>query len=272
MYMIHKILIFGTQGMLGYYLTNYLNEKYHVIPITRNEYDVLTNSWKNLEELFKKYEVNSETLIINAIGIIPQANKNYPLNDRLYIKINSVFPHKLANLSEKYNAQMIHSSTDCVYTGRKGQYLETDPHDETNIYGVSKSEGEPENCTIIRTSIIGEEKRNFRSLLEWVKSNRGKQINGFTNHIWNGITCLEYGRLVDNIIQKNAFWKGVRHILSPNDVSKYELVSYINDVYQLGITITPIENGSLCDKTLRSIYKPIYDIPDLKEQIMDLYL
>lgn len=270
--MIHKILVFGSQGMLGSYLVRHLSEKYQIIPISRKEYDVHINSWGDLDRLLKKHQVDHDTLVINAIGIIPQANKNYPLNDKLYIRVNSIFPHILANFAEKYHAHMIHSSTDCVYTGRQGKYLETDPHDETTIYGVTKSEGEPENCTVIRTSIIGEEKRNFRSLLEWVKSNKGGEINGFTNHLWNGITCLEYAHLIDYIIQNNLFWKGNRHILSPNDVSKYELVSYINDIYQLGITITPIESGQQCDKTLRSIHDPIYNIPDLKDQVMELYM
>lgn len=202
-----KVILFGSNGMLGAYLNKYLSDKYDIIPITRSQYDVIKHDFTYLENLLKNYDIDSNTVVINAIGIIPQASKNYDLTDSIYIKVNAIFPNALALICDKYNAKMIHSTTDCVFNGHKGNYIETDKHNVTTIYGTTKSLGEPTNCTVIRTSIIGEELYNKRSLLEWVKSNRDKEINGYANHYWNGITCLQYAKIIDQMITNDLFWK-----------------------------------------------------------------
>lgn len=182
-----------------------------------------------------------------------------------------MFPTILSQICDKVGAKMIHITTDCVFSGKDGNYDENSLHDEINDYGMSKSLGELCKATIIRTSIIGEELYNKRSLLEWVKSNQGKEINGFVNHFWNGVTCLQLAKIVNEIIQKNMYWEGIRHIFSPMSVSKYELVTMINEIYNLDITIIPYETEKV-DKTLNTIYitNKSFKIPELKEQIVDL--
>lgn len=118
---------------------------------------------------------------------------------------------------------MIHPTTDCVFSGKKGGYVETDVHDELGSYGMSKSLGEPVGCTCIRTSIIGRELFNKKSFLEWVISNNNGTISGWSNHMWNGITCLEYCGVIEKIINEHLFWSGVKHIYSPTSVSKHEM-------------------------------------------------
>ena len=167
---------------------------------------------------------------------------------------------------------MIHPTTDCVYTGKKGNYVETDVHDNTDIYGVTKSLGELSNAMVIRVSIIGEEKHEGKSLLEWVKSNAGKEIYGYTDHKWNGITCLQYAKIVHTIIVKKMRWCGVRHLFSPDSVSKYELTNIINKIYELDITIHKKDTGTQRDMTLSSVYKQAFKIPSLEEQIKELVL
>ena len=201
--------------------------------------------------------------------MIPQ-RKNTLTSDKEYFLINSIFPNVLWELCKKYNAKMIQPTTDCVFSGKKGKYLERDIHDETNSYGMSKSLGEPGGCTIIRTSIIGNELLNKKSFLEWVISNNNNKINGFTNHIWNGITCLEYCKVIEKIIKENKFWIGVRHIYSPTSVSKYELSCIISNVFDLNIEITPIETNKLIDKTLCSDCDNLFEIPELFVQIEEL--
>ena len=165
---------------------------------------------------------------------------------------------------------MIHVTTDCVFSGKEGKYNEKSIHDEINDYGMSKSLGELCKATIIRTSIIGEEVNNKRSLLEWVKSNSGKEINGYENHYWNGVTCLQLAKIVNEIINTGNYWNGVRHIFSPRSVSKYELVTIINDIYNLKIKINKFKTPESVNKTITSIYENMFTIPDLQKQIEEL--
>jgi dTDP-4-dehydrorhamnose reductase len=162
---------------------------------------------------------------------------------------------------------MIQPTTDCVFSGTRGMYSEDDVHDEINAYGSSKSLGEPFGCTIIRTSIIGKELVNKKSFLEWVISNNNNKINGFANHVWNGITCLEYCKIIDKIIESNLFWNGVRHIYSPTPKSKYELACIISDTFNLDIEIKSLNSDEPSNKTLKSKHDKLFEIPELIEQI-----
>lgn len=255
--------------MLGTIVQSYLSKNYNIIPITRANYDLNNLSINTLSDLLLSNNIEKDDVVINCAGIIPQASKHCDLNNKLYFKINSLFPVILSMLCDKYNCKMIHITTDCVFSGKDGQYDENSPHDETNDYGVSKSLGELCNCTIIRTSIIGEEINNKRSLLEWVKSNKNGKINGYTNHIWNGVTCLQLAKIIYQIISENLFWQGVRHIYSPKKVNKFELVSMINTIYDLNITINEHRTDNKVDKSIVSIYENNFQIPDLSEQIKE---
>lgn len=285
------LIIIGDNGMLGKYIKKYfqLHTKMVVIGINRQIFDAFTDQITKLEQILKP-NLNNRSVVFNAIGIIPSASNKYTLTDNEYNKINGKFPHELSSLCIKYGTKMIHPTTDCVYTGKIGlntlhnpnsshaestsmsSYTELDPHDDISIYGFTKSTGEPMNCTVIRTSIIGEEVNNKRSLIEWVKHNADKEINGYTNHYWNGITCLQYAKLVESIINNNIFWNGVRHIFSPTTVSKYQLVSMINDTYKLNIKINEYSFPENNNKSLSTIYKEnsIFNIPELSQQIMEL--
>ena len=264
-----KIIIFGSNGMLGNYMKSYLNSFYEIIGLTRNDYDLSKLSIDSLNDLLKLKNLNENDIIINCAGVIPQASKQRDLNTRLYFTINSLFPVILSQICEKFGAKMIHITTDCVYSGKTGMYNENSIHDEINDYGMSKSLGELCKATIIRTSIIGEEVFNKRSLLEWVKSNRNKEINGYTNHFWNGVTCLQLSKIIENIISKNKYWIGIRHIFSPRAVSKYELVNIINKVYNLNIIVNEFKTENKVDKTITTINDLEFEIPDLEDQIME---
>jgi dTDP-4-dehydrorhamnose reductase len=271
-----KIFIFGSNGMLGTYISSFLSKKYNVRKFTRNDYDISNLSINKLKLLlldnFKESGLKKNDIVINCAGVIPQASKQIGLNTRLYFTINSLFPVVLGEICNKYRAKMIHITTDCVFSGIDGNYDETAIHDEKNEYGVSKSLGEICNATIIRTSIIGEELRNKRSLLEWVKLNKNKEINGYKNHLWNGVTCLQLAKIIDSMITKMIFWKGVRHIFSPSPVSKFELVSIINNIYNLNIKINEYETDKHVNKTLTTIFdtNSTFQLPDVKEQIIEM--
>lgn len=271
--MINKIIIFGSNGMLGRYITQYFIEKNNieVIALTRKEFEITSENITKLCNFLTKYNINENTCIINCNGLIPQRVKDFDKNN--YFLINSIFPLYLSKVCQKYNAKLICPTTDCVYSGMKGNYIETDFHDETNEYGISKSLGEPIDATVIRTSIIGEEIENKKSFLEFVK-NSNETINGWDNHYWNGITCLQYCKIIDKIISNNLFWKGIRHIYSPEKKSKYELAHIIKDVYNLHIDIIKSNTNNSIDKTLDSIYdiNSIFNIPSLEQQILEQYM
>jgi dTDP-4-dehydrorhamnose reductase len=136
---------------------------------------------------------------------------------------------------------------------------------------MSKALGEPKNCTVIRTSIIGEEVNQGRSLIEWIKSEKNNNVFGFTNHFWNGVTCLQFAKICEKIIQKNLFWLGTRHIHS-NTLNKKELVELISKIYNLNVTVNQKETELACDRSLSSVCNEInlFEIPSLEKQIIEL--
>jgi len=222
-------------------------------------------TFADIEKVLQEHGINESTCVINCIGAIPQRNQ-HPLN---YYSVNGLFPHLLWAVCQKYKCRMIQPTTDCVFSGTRGMYTENDEHDETGHYGLSKSLGEPPGCTVLRTSIIGEELSNKKSFLEFVKNSSGS-IQGWTNHMWNGITCLEYCKIIEKIIAENLFWSGVRHIASPTSASKYDLARMIQTAFGVTTIILETVGPTVCDKTLKSVHPPLFNVPELSTQISDL--
>lgn len=264
-----KIFILGSNGMLGRYVYTYFkSNNYDVIVVTRNYIDATNIKETELKTKLYQLGLKKGDIVINCIGLIKQ-RKN--VTDLDFIYINSVFPLILANVCETIGANFIHPTTDCVYNGDDGNYDENFNHNADDVYGKTKSLGEPKNATVIRTSIIGEELYNKLSFIEWVKSNKGKEVNGYTNHLWNGITCLEFAKVCEQIIEKDIFWKGVTHLMSSNPVTKYDMIKMVSDIYELDITIKSSKTPDKCDRTLGSINDTkMIEIKDLKEQIIEM--
>jgi len=260
-----KVYVLGCTGMLGRYVYRYLKGtgKYKVIGTTRKYLDAEKASYFAMESV----GMVRGDVVINCIGQIKQ---HADVPEARYLALNTLFPISMAKICKDIGAHFIHVTTDCVFKGNGGNYTETATHDAEDIYGISKSMGEPRNCTVIRTSIIGEELKGKASLLEWVKSNAGKTINGFTNHRWNGITCLQFAKICEQIIDKEQYWIGVRHVTSPTAVNKYELSGMISSTFDLGITIKEFETPDPCDRTMESHYVPIFDVPELPVQLQEL--
>jgi dTDP-4-dehydrorhamnose reductase len=259
-----SILIIGSTGMLGNTLKKYL---------TKINIDFKTLDRKDLDLSKCGFDIVKEKIIqsgcnvvVNCAGIVKQ-RKNTSTAD--FIHVNSLIPHWISDICEKQDMKMIHITTDCVFDGKIGDYKESDVHSVYDDYGRSKSMGEPKNCTVIRTSIIGEEEENKLSLLEWVKSNKGNEIDGYKNHLWNGLTCLQLSKLMKYIIDNDLYWNGVKHIFS-NQVNKYDLVKMINEIYELDIKIHPTNGSTLVNRTLDTVYDiDIFNIPNLGKQIKE---
>jgi dTDP-4-dehydrorhamnose reductase len=261
-----KIFLFGKDGMLGRYMHLYLKQYYDIVAFNRNDFDVLKNDRIFLEKLLEKNNIDSNCVIINSIGLIPQRKDN---NIENYILINSYFPKMLEQMSEKYSCKYIQISTNCVFSEKNPLSNESNFPDPSDIYGLSKYLGETSKSTIIRTSIIGEELNTSISLLSWVLKNNSKTIDGYTNHYWNGVTCLELSKYIKTVIEKNLFWIGVRHVHSEDIVSKYDLIKEIIQIYNLDIVVNKIEYAESNYRTLSSNFNHIYKIPALYKQICE---
>ncbi len=243
-----KVLVVGSTGMLGFAVSSYFkSHDYNVVDISRSEFDIANDPVSKFESY-----LGGVDLVINCAGVIkPTIAKNSIEN---VLKINSLFPRNLAKVCAKRGIKCFHITTDCVYSGRKGKYTEEDLFDADDLYGLSKNAGENTECMVIRTSIIGEENGQSRSLLEWAKSQYGKEVNGFTNHLWNGVTTLYLAEIVESIFKNNLYRHGIFHVHSPNTVTKFELLHLFNKVYDLNLIINSAEAKEACDRSMSSIY------------------
>lgn len=258
-----KIFVFGANGMVGSYVHKYFKGS---IPVTRNNVDARQCVTLIQTPILDKLGIGKGDVVINLMEI---TNKRKETEQDFYL-VNATFPHLLADYCELKGVKMIHISTDCVFDGAKGNYSESERFTAKDIYGISKFLGEPPNCTVIRTSVIGENRNSDKDLLEWVRSHKNTDITGYTNHYWNGITCLQFAKVCEIIINDNRFWRGVRHIHSPYPVSKSWILEQVDRIYELHNNIHYKMTDTMCDRTLRSDYSFDWaDIPDTGKQIYE---
>lgn len=263
-----KIIVLGSAGMLGKYVTKYLSPNYNVIPLTRKDFDFSNANKSQVNEFLDTFELTQGDVIINCMGIIKSQIAS--IGELESIVINSSTPHIIADYCIDRNVNIVHATTDCIYSGDRGMYTENDPMDVHDIYGVTKALGESEKATNVRVSIIGEEVGQARSLVEWIKSNKGKTVNGFSDHKWNGVTCLEWAKFVESMIISGEFWKGTVHVYSPQPVTKAELVQMVSDVYDLGLTVNVTTSNKACDRTLDSVKMHNLIKRALREQVEEM--
>jgi dTDP-4-dehydrorhamnose reductase len=188
------------------------------------------------------------TVVVNCIGIVKQS----PLaqDPIASITVNALFPHQLACICRESGARLIHLSTDCVFSGRKGRYVESDRSDAEDLYGRSKflgEAGEPDAITL-RTSMIGRELHGTNGLVEWFLSQRGKSVKGFRRSIFSGFTTTALSKIIVDVVIPHPELTGVWHVAA-EPISKHELLSMINDVYDLGVAIEA-DDAVVCDRSL----------------------
>jgi dTDP-4-dehydrorhamnose reductase len=258
------VVIFGASGMLGKYVKQELNKNHDIWCVNRDTLDLTDDGvWDWL-----KFYIKEDDIIVNCAGVIPQKS----LDKEQMVKVNTLFPLLLNKLPNK----VIHISTDCVFSGREIiKHTESWPCTATTLYGQTKALGEPENKTVIRTSIIGEGGGLLQWLLDADKEMK-KDVRGYNHHFWNGITCLQLARIIDRIIYENLFWRDVRHIFSKDIVTKYILLDHIKEIYDLGLDIeyyNPSSDSIL--PTYRVLYSwekdvpEFWEIPCIAEQILE---
>ena len=273
-----KVLILGATGMLGHAVYGVLRGKYDLILSLRNpEKLALLEKFYgenarasrviifDAAQVYRDYQQKKgapgpalESLVsqagpvdhvVNALGVtIP-----FALNDPgLTFFVNGAFPHILAGI---FGEKLVHITTDCAFSGMSGfPYDEKSPKNPPDLYGLSKSLGEPLTCLTLRTSIIGRELDGFTGLLEWFLKQKGKTLTGFANHFWNGITTKQFGRICDKIFQDRGGVpkSGLFHVFS-DPVSKYQMLLEFEKKYRLSCEIKADRENKL-NRTLSTLH------------------
>jgi dTDP-4-dehydrorhamnose reductase len=257
-----RILILGGDGMLGHQMLKSLRPGHDVRVTLRqplasyqglNLFDagnaytgIDVRHWDDVVGVAADFDPD---VIVNAIGLVKQrpiAHESIPS-----LEINSLLPHRLARLCKAIDARLIHISTDCVFTGATGKYVESDPSDATDLYGKTKFLGEVSErpALTLRTSIIGPELIRKSGLLEWFLAQQGT-VKGFRGAIYSGFTTMEIGRIIERILTRFPDAHGLYHV-SSEPIAKYDLLLLLRKHFHRDLEIVP-DDALQCDRSLNS--------------------
>ena len=268
-----KVLVLGSAGMLGHQVSNLFrrNSKYNVVETSfqqSNNSDAIVIDVTKQIEVEKLILTEKPDVIINCIGVLIKGSNSNQANA---IYINSYFPHQLSELSRKVSARLIHISTDCVFSGEKGGYIETDYKDAKDTYGKTKGLGElinNEDLTI-RTSIIGPElKENGEGLLHWFL-NQSEAINGYTNALWAGVTTFQLAKVILEFEEKDI--KGLYQVTNSESINKYDLLNLFNKYSKKGLKVSPFKAPKTVDKSFLDTQNLISPIPSYEQMIKEMF-
>jgi dTDP-4-dehydrorhamnose reductase len=257
-----RVLVLGVNGMLGHRVARVLGDDVEVwgtsrvaLPVpagavldpARHILGVSASDFGTVEDALHRVDPD---VVINCIGIVKQRSASKSAVPS--IEINALFPHKLARLCGDTGARAVHLSTDCVFTGAKGMYRESDVPDASDMYGRSKLLGElsePGSVTL-RTSIIGWQLSEFGGLLDWYASHRGETINGYRNVFFSGLSTESLARLISRIIFEHPDLNGLYHV-SADRIDKYSLLSRLDGLLGWNTEIIPVDEPVM-DRSLDS--------------------
>ncbi len=250
-----KVAILGTHGMLGSMVYKVFQKSgYTIVGLDREQIDAQTAS---IDDWVKA--IAGCHYIVNCIGIIkPYIHDDNMTEVKRALEVNSLFPIKLDLAAEKVQARVLQIATDCVYDGQKGLYVETDKHNATDVYGKTKSLGEVISPRFLnlRCSIIGPEKQNMYSFMEWFLTQpEGASVFGYQNHFWNGITTLAFAKICLGLIQNNSFESGCYHVVPADMMKKADMLRVFAAAFnRYDIRIFDVDAPHRIDRTLATLY------------------
>ena len=232
-----NVVVLGANGMAGHTVTQYLKKNGHAVTTMARVNADLNFDIENPTFVKLFFDNLPEVdYVINCIGLLVKDSIARP--DRAVL-INGWLPHFLEHRYRNTKTRVIHLSTDCVFDGRKGNYIENDLHTETNAYGKSKSFGEINNDKdlTLRMSIIGPElKLTGTGLMNWIMTTPNKEVFGWENVLWNGITTLQLAKSINDYMMEPSY-SGIYHLVNKEGINKYELLKLINEVFNLDKTV-----------------------------------
>jgi dTDP-4-dehydrorhamnose reductase len=252
--------------MLGSTLARYLTPLVdEVVEINRsgtsivNENRVLTFDAVQGRPIREHLERERFDLVVNAVGLIKQLiNEGNQEDVKIAYLINSDLPRELNAYARDSSTPIVQIGTDCVYSGLEGNYSENSEFDCNDLYGLSKVSGEHESKSMmtIRCSIVGHEVKSSVSLMDWFLSQPAStSVNGYTNHIWNGVTTLTFARVIQGIISRNTYSPGTIHLVPKDQISKFELLKILAEVFRRNdIEISEFEAEIGVNRTLATLF------------------
>jgi dTDP-4-dehydrorhamnose reductase len=283
-----RVLVLGGEGMLGHKVFEVLSRRFDTlatflspngpwrefpqyagVPEARLLAGVDALRFDTVAAAFERARPDA---VVNCVGIIKQLKE--ASDPVLTITLNSLLPHRLAALCVEHGARLVHMSTDCVFSGRKGAaYSEDDLPDPDDLYGRSKLLGEVDRpgCLTIRTSIFGRDFLKQDALLEWFLSNRGRTVKGYRNAVYSGFPTQVLARIIGDLLIDQPGLDGLAQIASA-PITKYALLVLLKDAMALDIEIEPFDDEP-CDRSLsaaRFVAATGYHIPSWDEMVAEL--
>lgn len=261
-----SIVVFGGEGMLGSVVYSVLSSDSGLsVRATQRS----SQSRPNYFDALKEESAITAALaagegcdyVINCVGVTSaNIQPDDPSSMENANKINSEFPYRLAEAVKQTGAKLIHISTDGVFSGRNGPYDEAAATDAEDIYGRSKRDGEPRGSHVltVRCSIIGLDPKRKRGFFEWFRSCKpDSDLPGFTNHLWNGVTTLQFADFCRKLILENRFdqaagTSSLRHLCPNKPISKFDLLEIFNQKTNSKIRIVPTKSETAVNRVLRS--------------------
>jgi len=266
-----KILILGATGLIGHQVFMCLkaNKDYEVFNFARQRKiaeDTVLLDARNEHRLEQAILEIKPDVIVNCMGIlIAEANRD-PENA---IFLNAYMPQRLKSIANVLDAKLVHISTDCVFSGKKGTYSETDIKDADDTYGRAKALGEVIESphVTLRTSVVGPEIKDGEELFHWFMSQEGK-IKGFTKSFWSGVTTLELAKAVGWVIENDI--QGLYHVTNGQPINKFDLLMLFKKYTKKNIEIEGIE-GRVTNKSFVDTRQEMnYTVPDYDEMVRDM--
>jgi dTDP-4-dehydrorhamnose reductase len=254
-----RVLLLGNNGMLGHAVEQILSadKNIELVSTSRSglnathQFDAIK---QNIEDILKR---TNPDYVINCIGKIkPRINESIMSSVREAVQINAELPLRMSAALADTPVRIIQIATDCVYSGLKGGYVETDKHDPNDVYGKTKSLGEVKdgNFLNLRVSIIGPEIGRSTSLLEWFLNQPSNAVlKGYANHFWNGVSNYHFAKVALGVITQPDFEAGSFHLLPSDKVSKFELLQLFREIYSRhDIEIEEVFPDTIINRTLHT--------------------
>lgn len=258
-----RVLILGGNGMLGHKLVQAFGREFDTYTTIRRSFESVSRfgifdeertiaevDVTDLSTVRTAIQFVKPDVLINAIGVVKQVPDAKDLE--YMARVNTELPLALGEFSKELGFRLIGISTDCVFSGKKGNYVETDEPDANDAYGKTKRLGEVSsiNSLTIRTSIIGRELDTAHSLVDWFLSNRGGRVSGYRGVIYSGFPTIVLAAILVSIIKKHPQLTGVYHV-SSEPINKFDLLGLLNNAYMAKINIEP-DNSVVIDRSLDS--------------------